>query len=146
MFDVNLCKGNSIQKAFQVRHYIIIKSAKLVNLGFWSWSIPYVGLFVRLNGGFVYWSVGWAWLFGVWVCGPLWGDGAISVRGVPSGGAQWGIWGWLWFSCGVACCRGSLISAFRVFFLSIGEVFILAGGLGARILWVLRLFWYFLIS
>ena len=41
-----------------------------------------------------------------------------------------GVWDWLWFSCGVAHCGRGLIAIFRGFFASIGEIFILAGGLG----------------
>ena len=42
-----------------------------------------------------------------------------------------GIWGWLWFACGMAHSEKSLISVFQEFFASIGKAFILAGGLGA---------------
>ena len=40
-----------------------------------------------------------------------------------------GIWGWLWFSCGVAHCGKELISVFQEFFASIDKTFIFAGGL-----------------
>ena len=43
-------------------------------------------------------------------------------------GGWWGIWGWCWFSCGVARARGCLIPVFQGFSASIGEAFILAGG------------------
>ena len=42
-----------------------------------------------------------------------------------------GIWGWLWFSCGVAHCGGGLIAIFIRLFATVGGAFILAGGLGA---------------
>ena len=37
------------------------------------------------------------------------------------------IWGWLWFSCGMAHCRGGLIAFFHGFFASIRGVFIFVG-------------------
>ena len=43
-----------------------------------------------------------------------------------------GIWGWLWFSSGVAHRVGGVwLAVFRGCFANIGEIFILAGGLGA---------------
>ena len=44
-----------------------------------------------------------------------------------------GIWGWLWFSRGMAHCSKGLIFAFEGFFASIGGFLILAGGLGAAL-------------
>ena len=56
----------------------------------------------------------------------FWCSGCSGLRG---------IWGWLWFSCGVARCggegEGALVSAFQGVFASIGGVLILAGGRGA---------------
>ena len=42
-----------------------------------------------------------------------------------------GIWGYLWFSCGVAHGGGGLISVFQGLSASAGGAFILAGGMGA---------------
>ena len=42
-------------------------------------------------------------------------------------GGWWGIWGWCWFSCGVAHAGGCLISVFQGFSASTGKAFILAG-------------------
>ena len=70
---------------------------------------------------------------------------AWSGVGLGAFGDSRGIWGWLWFSCGVVQFGvGGLISVFRGFFASIGGVFILAGGLGAGIiLWGLDTFLLF---
>ena len=46
-------------------------------------------------------------------------------------GASRGVWGWLWFSCGMVQCGKGLIPIFEHFFCTIGKDFILAGGLGA---------------
>ena len=80
----------------------------------------------------------WGWVASFWVAG---GVNRVSV-GMRSCGLFGGvgccsrpgdIWGWLWFSCGMAQCRGGLIVFFHGFFASIRGVFILAGGLGTRL-------------
>ena len=43
------------------------------------------------------------------------------------------IWDWLWFSCGIAHYRKSLISVFERVFASIGRILGMAGGLGNRL-------------
>ena len=47
------------------------------------------------------------------------------------------MWGWLWYSCGMAHCgrggEGGLVSVFQGFFAGINEILNLAGGLGARV-------------
>ena len=60
----------------------------------------------------------------------LLGGGSCGLLGLGCGGSR-GIWGWLWFSCGVA--GGELVSVFRGFSVSISEALILAGGLGTRL-------------
>ena len=42
-----------------------------------------------------------------------------------------GIWGWLWFSCGVVHHERGLTAVFREFFVRAGKIFILVGGLRA---------------
>ena len=68
---------------------------------------------------------------------------ALAVAGAAGGHVQGGfmvgcgglrgIWGWLWFSCGVAHSGRSLISVFQDFFASIKKGFILAVGLGTAL-------------
>ena len=66
----------------------------------------------------------------------------------PGCGVWRGIWGWLWFSCGVAHSGKCLISVFQGFSASIDGAFILAGGLGTGLsffeVWTVSR--YFLIS
>ena len=60
--------------------------------------------------------------------------GACAGGGFMVGcGGLRGIWGWLWFSCGVAHSGRSLISVFQDFFASINKNFILAVGLGTAL-------------
>ena len=81
--------------------------------------------------------------------GVLDGPGRVSeLSGVLLAcGRPRGIWGWLWFSCGVAHCVGGFIAIFRGFLGSIGGILTLAGEMGARLsifgVWVLSK--YFLI-
>ena len=39
------------------------------------------------------------------------------------------IWGWLWFSCGMAQCGGVLIAFFHKLFANVKKDFIFPGGL-----------------
>ena len=86
------------------------------------------------------------------------GGGIADARGVfgklrldyfvLGGAGLRGIWGWLWFSCGVAHSGKCLISVFQGFSASIDGAFILAGGLGTGLsffeVWTVSR--YFLIS
>ena len=42
-------------------------------------------------------------------------------------GGSRGVWGWLWFSCGVVHGGGDLVSILREFSFSVGGAFVLAG-------------------
>ena len=53
----------------------------------------------------------------------------FCVFGLVCGGSR-GIWGWLWFSCGVVHGGRDSISIFREFSSSVGGAFILGGGGG----------------
>ena len=63
----------------------------------------------------------------------------VHLGGVTFGGNwAWGLrgllgdyWGSLWFSSGVAHCRGGLVAIFRGSFAGIGGFFGFAGGLAA---------------
>ena len=72
----------------------------------WMISCPCFGF------GLVLGYIGWASFRGCWG----WGCGG-----------SWGIWGWLWFSCGIARCSKGFLAIFRDFFASINKLFILAG-------------------
>ena len=64
----------------------------------------------------------------LWVLGPAPGRGIWMWRFVfLVGGGSRGIWGWLWFSCGVAHGGKGFICIFREFSSSVGGAFILAG-------------------
>ena len=67
--------------------------------------------------------VGWADFGGCWGGGVL-----FCVVGGCSGSR--GIWGWLWFSCGVAHCSKGFIAIFQDVFASIDKLFTLAGRMG----------------
>ena len=47
--------------------------------------------------------------------------------GASGGGPLPGIWGWLWFSCGIARCGKGLVAIFQAFFVSACKTFILTG-------------------
>ena len=60
-------------------------------------------------------------------------------------GRSRGVWGWLWFLCGMVHCGRGLIVIFRDFFASINKIFHFSVGSGdwAIILWVLDAFLIF---
>ena len=59
----------------------------------------------------------------------IWGDGAEPVF---MGNGWRGIWGRLWYSCGIVHCVESSISCFLEIFIIAGKTFISRGGLCAR--------------
>ena len=85
-------------------------------------------------------AMGISYAIGRGICAVLCGSGCgrrcgghVQGAFVVSCGGFRGIWGWLWFSCGVAHSGRSLISVFQDFFASIKKGFILAVGLGTAL-------------
>ena len=57
-------------------------------------------------------------------------EAVFSVCGCRHGR---GIWGGLWFSCGMSYCGGSSISIFQGFFGSVGKIFNLGVKLASKL-------------
>ena len=65
-----------------------------------------------------------------WV-GDRWlGDRFLFCVVLVACGRSRGIWGWLWFSCGMARCGVGLVDILRGSVASIGGILAFAGGLG----------------
>ena len=59
--------------------------------------------------------------------GVVHGGGSVALR-CPCCGRSRGIWGWLWFSCGVVQYGKGLIFVFQEFFASINKIFSIRRG------------------